>query len=135
MAVALGTALLFAAPAFAQSDASPEPSPSATPAATVDPAIAKRAADWFHRVQTGSIDRTQLTPDFSARLTDANVSALAAQLADLGDPVTFDFVREIDADVTTYIFRITFKSALKLSWSFSLDPSGKIAKFALKPGG
>ena len=132
----LGVALAAGSrvPTAGAQEATPEPSASPA-AASVDPAIAKRARDWFGRVQAAKIDRTQLTPDFSARFTDDNAAGLAKQTADLGDPVAFDFVRSIEGDdQTTYIFKIAFKTGVKLSWAFSLDSAGKIARFALKPG-
>jgi len=134
-ALVLGLALILAAAAQDQ-DASPSPAPSASASAQpLDPAVLKRAKDWFHRVQTGTIDRTQLSDDLSARLGPDNVAALAKQTGDLGDPTTFAVAREIQTDVeTTYIFRLTFASGQALSWALTIDTTGKITKLTLRPG-
>jgi hypothetical protein len=128
--------MLAAAGGARGQDASPSPAPSPSASAEpLDPAVLKRAKDWFHRVQAGTIDRTQLSDDLGARLTPDNVAALAKQTGDLGDPTTFDFARAIATDAeTTYIFRLTFASGQALSWALTIDTAGKIAKLALRPG-
>jgi hypothetical protein len=126
---------LAAAPpaAFAQSP-SPVVSPTAAAAATVDPAITGRAKDWFHRMQTGSIDRAQLTADMNAALTDAVAKQTAAQLSVLGDPSEFAFVdRTVPVPKnTSYTYRLKFAVGA-LTYIFSLDDAGKISGLRLAP--
>ena len=127
---------MLCGPGARAQEASPSPAPSASASAQpLDPAVLGRAKDWFHRVQTGTIDRTQLSDDLSARLGPDNGAALAKQTGGLGDPATFEFARTIATDAeTTYIFRLTFASGQALSWALTIDATGKITKLALRPG-
>ena len=42
--------------------------------------VAALALDWFAKMQTGQIDRTQLTPEFSKQLTNDSVRQMAQYL-------------------------------------------------------
>ena len=96
-------------------------------AAGDDAAIAARARDWFGRLQRRDIDRAQLTPAMKAGLSATTVATVAAQIAPLGAPVTFPFVRTTGtAGVTGYVYRPTFASGVALDYTFAVDRAGKI---------
>src|SRR5580704_1327996 len=63
------------------------PSPQVTGVdRNVDPTIIVKAKEWFHRFQTGKIDRSQLS--------DAMIAQEAATLRRFGDPSSFEFIRK-----------------------------------------
>jgi hypothetical protein len=96
-------------------------------AAVVTPTT--RATEWLHRLQTGTIDRTQLIPAVDQGLTPAVVTQVAGQLGPLGDPVAMKLV-ETKAPVagnTAYIFKVDFKNDSTVYFIFVLDTSGKIS--------
>jgi hypothetical protein len=133
----------FAAPLCAAAQSTPGPSPAAgAPASpdasasplSVDPAVTTRAKEWYHRIQTANFDRSQLTADASALLTDSLVKGVAAKIAPLGDPTAFEIVDEkTEAPNTAYIYKLTFASGT-LYFVFVLNDSGKISGLYLKPG-
>jgi hypothetical protein len=65
------------------SQTAPSSAPSAA-ATDADAAVAARAKDWLHQIQTGKIDRSQLTDKMNAALTDSMLAQVSAQLAPLG---------------------------------------------------
>jgi len=88
-----------------------------------------RATEWLHRLQTGTIDRTQLTPAVDRGLTAAVVTRLANQLGPLGDPVAMKLTETKPpvAGNTPYIFKVDFKNDSTVYFIFVLDPNGKIS--------
>jgi hypothetical protein len=142
VALLLSPTVVLAQASPAPAAESPGPAISAEPTApasaaadftTVDPTIAARAKDWFHRAQTATIDRTQLDDKMNAVLTDAAAKQFAAQIAPLGDATAFVFIagRKF-AGNTAYKFRVTFKTASFL-WLFVLNDAGKISGLRLAP--
>lgn len=86
-------------------------------------------------VQTGKIDRTQLTPQANAAFTDDVVTKVAAQLGPLGDPMSFTLLKKSSAQgLAIYDYSIVFKSAT-LDEEFVLDPTGKVAGLRFDPAG
>ncbi len=144
----LGTVALlttFALPVAAPAQPAPSAAPSATapgaspaavppaPLATEEPGITARAKDWFSRIQTGNLDRTQLTAQASAAFTDAVVKNVAAQIAPLGAPAAFTFVdKKTIGDNTAYTYKLTFASTA-LYYIFVLDIAGRISGLRLVP--
>jgi hypothetical protein len=117
------------AAAFAQTTAA-APSVAATPNG---PAMA-RALDWYHRLQTGDIDRSQLSPKMDETLAPATVSAVQAKLAALGDPVSFVQKQVIDrAGATMYVYDLTYKGGSHLLFMFTSLASGKIVGLQFAP--
>jgi hypothetical protein len=116
------------------SPATGSPAPSASGAATtVDPAIVARAKDWLHRVQTATVDRTQLDDQMNALLTDSLVTQVAAQLGPLGEPSTFTFVDKRSVGTATgYRFLATFKAA-KFYELLAINDAGKISGLRFLP--
>lgn len=100
---------------------------TSVPSANPDAAVTARAKDWLHQIQTGKVDRTQLTDKMSAALTDSLLSNVSAQLAPLGDPTSFTLSsKTFKAPYTVYVFTVQWPS-VTLSETLSLDQAGKIA--------
>lgn len=136
IALAMVCALSSSIPAYAEQ--SPVPAPVPTESATSVPAdteasIAARAKDWFHRLQTGIIDRSQLTPQVDSLLTPDLIKQLVTQLGPLGDPVSFTFVgKQSIQGMTAYVYRVTFKSGT-FNEIFVLDKNDKVAGIRALP--
>jgi hypothetical protein len=125
-----------AAPAPASS--APAPAASAVPPATpvaatpADAAVATRAKDWLHQIQTGKIDRSQLDAQANTALTDTMLVQASAQLAPLGDPTAFTLTQKlVQGTSTIYLYKVVFPS-ITLNEIFVVDPDGKIADILLK---
>jgi D-alanyl-D-alanine carboxypeptidase len=118
--------------AQAASTAAPAaPAPPATEAG--DAAVTARAKDWFHQIQAGKIDRSQLDDKMNAALTDSTVAQVSTQIAPLGNPSAFTLSKKItQGSVTAYVFAVQFPS-ITLYETFALDPDGKIAGLLLRP--
>ncbi len=125
---ALAVLLVFGgSPALAQSAAA---SVSATP----NGPVMARALDWYHRLQTGQIDRAQLGPKLSETLTPAMVAAVGAKLAAYGDPVSFVQKQAIDrAGATMYVYDLTYKSSPPLLFMFTFLANGTIVGLQFAP--
>jgi CubicO group peptidase (beta-lactamase class C family) len=89
--------------------------------------VTARAKDWFHQLQSGNVDRAQLTPDFAARLTPQFLQQVRTGVAALGDPGGWVYLGAVkQGDVTIYTYRIRLGGAAR-EWSVGLAPDGKIA--------
>jgi hypothetical protein len=130
--------LLGAGVASRASELAGSPAPAATtspaPVASVDPAVTARAKEWLHRIQTGDIDRSQLTSAMSGALTPDVVKQVSEQLSSLGDPQTFSFVSQqsLGDGIAGYVYRVTFKSS-SIDELIALDKNGKIAALRFRP--
>ena len=84
-------------------------------------------------MQTGKIDRTQLTKDMNDALTPEKVAAIAQQLKPLGAPSSF---AQKDSSVvgayTVYHYNVAVSGGV-LVMTFALDKSGQIAGLNLRP--
>ncbi len=101
--------------------------------APADTAAAGRASEWFGRVMHADIDRTQLTPELSALLSDAVVQSLQAQLRPYGKLRRTDVVAsDEDASGRSYDFTMVFASQ-KLRCRMGIDRSGKISALSYVP--
>jgi hypothetical protein len=107
------------------------PTPPTTP--EPEPAVERRAREWFHRVQTGDIDRSQLSPEANAALTPAIVDTFKTKLGPLGAPSSFAlFRKEFVEDKAAYVYLAKFpKSKVELDWVFALDKTGRVAGLRL----
>jgi D-alanyl-D-alanine carboxypeptidase len=113
--------------------ASPAAAPSPTVTDAGDAAVTARAKDWFHQIQTGKVDRSQLDDKMNAALTDSIVAQVSAQIAPLGDPSAFTLSKKLTkGSVTGYVFAVTFPS-VTIYETFALDPDGKIAGLFITP--
>jgi hypothetical protein len=53
---------------------------AAAPAPASTSSVESLALEWFERMRTGQIDRTQLAADYSAQLTESVVRAMSQHL-------------------------------------------------------
>ncbi len=98
--------------------------------ANVDNAIVARATEWLGRIASKNIDRTQLTPAFSAYLTDDLVAK--ANFAALGKPLDIIPISSSSQDGggTLYEFIVRFQNG-RYHYRFGLTPDGKINEILL----
>lgn len=115
---------------------SPSPSAAASAASAQGAGadIATRAKDWLHRLQTGDIDRSQLTDKMNVALTQDTIKQISSQLAPLGDPLSFTPLgqQSVAGDMTAYVYRVVFKTTT-LNEVFVLDKDGKVAGVQFPP--
>lgn len=98
-------------------------------------AVETLALQWFERMRTGQIDRTQLTTDFSARLTEDVVKKMSTYLNTYkygASPTAAKILltRTI-GNQTFYDVKILFPRGDAASLLFSFDTEGKIAGLVL----
>jgi len=116
------------------STASPSPTPTASVSAA-DQKVLDRAKTWYGMLQTGKIDRAQLTKDMNDALTPAKVEAISQQLKPLGAPSSFT-QKDLSAvgAYTVYHYNVAVSGGT-LVMTFALDKSGQIAGINLRPAG
>ena len=127
----ISAAILVATAGFAPAAGSPAPQTSAA----ADQSTLSLAKEWFHRVQTGDIDHSQLNDVANMNLDADSVKELSAQVAPLGTPVTF--VQQQAGSLngnTAYTYALTFKDGTKISFILLLDGNGKIAGISVQHG-
>ncbi len=100
--------------------------------AHIDNAVVERATEWLGRIADKNIDRTQLTPAFSAYLTDDLVAR--TDFAALGKPLDIIPIasRTQSNDGTLYEFLVRFASG-QYHYRFGLTADGKINEIFLMP--
>jgi hypothetical protein len=119
-------AAVFLLPSAARSGAISLASVS-TPVPPVAPVIMAAAKEWFHRFQTGDIDRSQLDDEVNGELTSTMIHQEATTLTAYGRPASFVFLRSDPVgEAVGYKFLLTFKSA-KIVEAIAFDGDGKIA--------
>jgi hypothetical protein len=113
--------------------ASPSPAPvpaSASASASAsgeDPAITARAKDWWHRLQSGTVDLSQVDPPFARLLTPDFLASIKASLAGQGAPTDWRYLgSENVAGAVIYKYRFRL-GGVEHVWSVGLSPDGKIA--------
>jgi len=98
-----------------------------TPTPGEDAAVTLRSKDWFHRLQTGTVDLTQVTPNFAARLTPQLLSQVKARLSGAGTPTDWIYLGSQSVTGAT-IYRYWIRLAgVPHVWSVGLSQDGKIA--------
>lgn len=105
---------------------------SPLPRAHVENAIVARAKEWLARLAAKDVDRTQLTPRFSAYLTDALVST-----ANFGGLGKLQAIVPTGSSVgangdTVYEFLVRYPKA-EYRYKMSIAPEGKIDGLVLMP--
>ncbi len=111
---------------------------AATAGATVslpvaDARVTAKAKEWFHRLQTGEIDRSQLDAQVNSQLTENVIHHETETLTPLGEPISFAFVRTYPVGgALEYDFMVGFKAA-KVIELISFDADGKIAGLGFEP--
>ncbi|HEX5435590.1 MAG TPA: serine hydrolase domain-containing protein [Gemmatimonadaceae bacterium] len=104
-----------------------------TPAAGEDTVITTRAREWLHRLQTGDVDRSQLTPQANTAFTPAVLAQAKQQFSALGAPTAFQYAgKTVNGAYSQYRYRVTVASGAQ-QWLFTLDAHGKIAGLRLVP--
>jgi hypothetical protein len=99
----------------------------------VTPEITRRAKEWFHRVQTAKLDRSQLSPQANAAFGDDLVKRIAENLKPLGNPTSFTYVdKRVVLDVTAYVYKLTFPSGT-FYYYFALNGDGQVDGLRLTP--
>lgn len=95
-------------------------------AAGESPRITALAREWMHRIQTGAIDRSQLTAETNKMFTPEFVAAIQGQFAPLGSPESFVYRgKQKSARGTRYDYRMRFKDRVLMLY-LGLDARGKI---------
>src|SRR5208283_6112790 len=124
----VGTLLTGTAPAA--------PAGSLAPSSVrTDKSVETLAVDWFAKMQTGQIDRTQLAAAYSAQLTDDAVQAISRFLKenDNGASPTGAKVVKTDTvgDQTFYVVTILFPRGDAASLLVGLNAEGKITGISI----
>jgi D-alanyl-D-alanine carboxypeptidase len=100
--------------------------------ASIDNAIVTRATEWLGRIADKNIDRTQLTPEFSAYLTDDLVAKSDfAAFGKLLDIIPISSASQSNGG-TLYEFIVRFQEG-RYHYRFGLMPDGKIDEILLTP--
>jgi hypothetical protein len=121
-----------AAPA-ASSAPAPATSTVPAPAPSVEQGVAVRAMDWLRRLQTGDLDRNQLTVEFNRALTPERVKLIVEQLGTLGKLKSYAFAGEaVTHGIHAYQFTVDFAAAQYL-YLFEVDQKDKVAGMLLTP--
>lgn len=127
-------ALCFA-PVAAIAQYSPASNPDSrynTPTPVPDSAMLASATRWFAQLQAGKIDRSQLTPQMNAALSDAQLKNLESSVANLGTPVSFDQQLVFSQAGFTYaLYRLTFANGATLGFVFAVDAERKVSGMRL----
>lgn len=90
-----------------------------------DPRVTNIAREWIHRIQTGQVDRSQLTPDAVKLVTPSDLAMAKEALGSLGDPQLVYLGKSVGPDATTYNYRVIFK-AITLMMNLVIDRNGKV---------
>jgi hypothetical protein len=97
--------------------------------------VERLALQWFDRMRTGQIDRTQLTADYSAQLTDGIVRDTSKYLKDhdYGSPPLGAQVIKTRTigEQTFYVVKLVFPRGDAASLLFGFNGNGKITGISL----
>lgn len=98
-----------------------------------DDAALARARDVFRRLQSGTLDASQLTARAAKRVTAKMLAQAKSSLGRLGAPTKFEQTdKYLFGTSTFYYYRLTFKQG-QLRFSLSLDPAGKVGDVSVDP--
>jgi hypothetical protein len=93
------------------------------------------ALQWFERMRTGQIDRTQLAPAYSAQLTDDAVQGMAKYFKqhDFGAPPSSAELLQTRTigDQTFYLVKLLFPRGDATSLMFGFNDADKITGITL----
>jgi hypothetical protein len=103
--------------------------------ALTDKGVEAIALRWFEQMRTGQIDRTQLTAEYSAQLTDDAVKKMSAYLNEYkygASPTGAQILRtRTIGEQTFYDVKLTFPRGDAASLLFGFNAEGKITGVAL----
>ena len=92
-----------------------------------DPRMTAIAKDWFHRLQSGTVDLSKVAPAFAQRLTPDFLSQIHESLAGAPDPTDWVYLgSHAVPGAVIYRYSITWAGATH-TWSVGVTPEGKIA--------
>lgn len=98
-----------------------------------DDAAGTRARDVFKKLQGGTLEASQLTPQAAKRLTSKLLSQAKGQLGRLGAPTGFQQTdKYLDGLETVYSYRVSLKQGA-LGFVVSLDANGKVGALSVLP--
>jgi hypothetical protein len=121
--------VLFAA-FLASSLASASAGPATPTSVRTDSSVESLALEWFGRMQSGQIDRSQLTPDYSAQLTDDVVQGLSKHLKEDNygvSPTSAKVLRTLTSgDQAFYVVKLIFPRGDAASLLIGLNTESKI---------
>jgi CubicO group peptidase (beta-lactamase class C family) len=101
------------------------------PAKGEDHAITALAREWLHRMQTGEIDRSQLSAAFAKHLTPQMVGSMKDGLAPFGNPTSFIYRGKSSMNGSTaYRYSVGFKGAA-ITFTIALDNHGKVSSLGI----
>ncbi|MBV9270330.1 MAG: beta-lactamase family protein [Candidatus Eremiobacteraeota bacterium] len=101
------------------------------PAKGENPAITALARRWIERMQTGDIDKSQLSPAFARHLTPQLVGGMKQELAPLGAPTSLIYRGKSKAKGSmAYQYSVGFKGA-RLDFTIAVDGDGKISALGI----
>jgi len=100
---------------------------SAASPPTVDAKIMAAAKEWFHRYQTGDIDRSQFNAEVNRQVTADGVRTEQATLKPFGEPLSFRYLGSGPiGGAMGYYFLLQFHAG-RIIEAIAYDPNGKIA--------
>jgi len=109
--------------------------PASMPGAPAAGSVERFALQWFARMQSGEIDRAQLVPEYSARLTDHAVMEMSRYLRahDYGAlPLSAEVLKTHKAgEQTFHVVKILFPRGDAVSLMFGRDAAGRITGMTL----
>jgi hypothetical protein len=127
-------AMLFAATLATGIVATPA-AVQAQPSALTQKSVEAIALQWFAQMRTGQIDRTQLTAEYSAQLTDDAVKKMSTYLNEYkygASPTGAQILRtRTIGEQTFYDVKLTFPRGDAASLLFGFNTEGKITGIAL----
>jgi hypothetical protein len=128
-------AIVLLAAALSSADAASPTAFSAQAGALTDKSVEAIALQWFERMRTGKIDRTRLTAQYSAQLTDDVVKKTSAYLTEYkygASPSAAKILRtRTIGQQTFYDVKLLFPRGDAASLLFGFNAEGKITGIAL----
>ena len=105
------------------------------PGGRTEQSVEALALEWFEFMRTGQIDRTQLTPDYSAQLTEAAVQSMSQYLKEYkygASPTGAEVLqtRRI-GEQTFYVVKLVFPRGDAASLLLGFNLGGKITGISL----
>ena len=108
------------------------PPPSSVP---TENSVETLALEWFAKMRTGQIDRTQLAADYSAQLTDDAVQAMSRYLKEYeygASPTGAQVLKTRKVgEQTFYVVKLVFPRGDAASLLLGLNAEGKITGISL----
>ena len=108
------------------------PPPSSVP---TENSVETLALEWFAKMRTGQINRTQLAADYSAQLTDDAVQAMSRYLKEYeygASPTGAQVLKtRTIGEQTFYVVKLSFRAAMRPAFCWAFNAEGKITGISL----